>query len=169
MDSLDTTHFPIYQCNVIENWKDLGMSSVHVIRSLPNGTYVFVSYLIDFWCLGLKDSFSKVGVAKSELRHLFKNSSNYITISYQEARSLILGAIDYAKAIEILPHSSWDGFSSSFIEGNQPYEKIFTFGKDGAPFYFAGPRDYENYNVNEVVAKVIEAKGDYMVHVPSHL
>lgn len=88
-----------------------------------------------------------------------------VTISYQDARSLILGAIDFANAIEIAPHSSWNGIPSSFIEAHLAYEKKFSFGYEGKPHYVSGPNDYELYDVEEVVKKVSKVQGHYVVHL----
>ncbi len=46
------------------------------------------------------------------------------SISYQDARSLILGAIDYAKNLDMKPYAEWNKVKVS-IEGDQPYENKF--------------------------------------------
>ena len=65
----------------------------------------------------------------------------------------------------ISPDSSWHGIPSSFIEARLTYEKKFSFGQEGKPFYVSGPHDYERYNVEEIINKVSEAKGHFTVHV----
>jgi SEC-C motif len=164
-DTSASSKFPIYECKVIENWEETGISPVYVVRELANGAYVFVSYLVDFWCLGIKDVIIKIGITESELMHLFKNNYSLITIPYQDARSLVLGAIDFARTLDIPPHSSWNGVASSFIEANQPYEQKFSFGKDGSPLYFSGPYDHENYNVEEIMTRVKNANGHFIINV----
>ena len=154
-----TAKFPIHVCKVLKNWHEMGLSPVHVVREIANGTYAYVSYLMDFWCLGLKDVTVKIGMSEYELRHLFKNSGDLQTISYQDARSLILGGIDFAKSIGIPPNALWKGLPSSFVEDNQAYEKKISFGKDGSPLYIPGPYDDENYDFVETLTKVENAKG----------
>lgn len=164
--NLECSKFPVYECKVLESWEEKGISPVFVVRELTKDSYVFVSYLVDFWCLGLKDTIFKFGISKRDLTQIYSRSNDLVTISYQDARSLILGAIDFAKAIDIAPHSSWSGIPSSFIEANLTYQKKFSFGKDGKPFYFSGPNDYELYNVEDVISKVSKAKGEYVLHLP---
>jgi len=45
------------------------------------------------------------------------------------------------------------------------YEKKFSFGHEGKPFYVSGPYDDERYHVEEIIDKVSEAKGHFTVHV----
>lgn len=157
--------FPIYECKVLKNWEEVGISPVYVSRELTKDSYVFISYLVDFWCLGVKDTVLKFGISKADLKYIYSRSDNLETVSYQDARSLILGAIDFAKEINIAPHSSWNRIPSSFIEAHLTYEKKFSFGQDGKPYYFSGPHDYELYNVEEIISKVSEANGHYTVHI----
>lgn len=157
--------FPIHECKVLKNWEEIGISHVYVSRELTKDSYVFIIYLVDFWCLGVKDTIVKLGVSKKELTHFYNRNDDLVTISYQDARSLILGAMDFARAIDIAPHSSWNGIPSSFIEAHLAYEKKFSFGQEGRPHYLSGPNDYELYNVEEVVKKVVKAQGHYIVHL----
>lgn len=117
--------------------------------------------------MGLKDTIIKFGITKRDLSQIYNRGGDYDfeTISYQDARSLILGAMDFAKTIDIAPHSSWNGIPSFFIEAHLAYEKKFSFGQEGRPHYVSGPNDYELYNVEEVVKKVSKAQGHYVVHL----
>lgn len=140
---------------VLKNWEETGISPVYVTRELTKDSYVFISYLMDFWRLGLKNTIIKFGITKRDLSKIYNRGDDYDfeTVSYQDARSLILGAVDFAKAIDIAPHSSWSGIPSSFIEAHLAYEKKFSFGLEGIPHYVSGPNDYELYNVEEVVKR----------------
>jgi hypothetical protein len=157
--------FPVYECKILSDWEEQGISSVFVSREVDKDCYVVIIYLVDFWCLGIKDVIIKFGISGRELAKLYNRNYDFETISYQDARSLILGAKDFANAIDIAPHSSWKGVPFSFIEGQLTYEKKFTFGQQGKPYYVSGPNDYELYNVEEVIKKVIKAKGEYVVHL----
>ena len=105
------------------------------------------------------------GISKADLKYIYSRNDDLETVSYQDARSLILCAVDFAKAIGIAPHSSWNGIPSSFIESHLAYKKKFSFGQDGKPYYFSGPHDYELYNVEEIISKVSEANGHCTVHI----
>jgi len=157
--------FPIHECKVLENWEEKGMSPVFVTRELSKDSYVFICYLVDFWCLGVKDTFLKFGASRRDLSNFYSMNDDLVTISYQDARSLILGAVDFAKAIDIAPHSNWNGIPSSFIEAHLAYEKKFSFGHKGKPFYVSGPDDCDLYDEEEIMGKVSEANGFHTVHI----
>jgi hypothetical protein len=155
--------FPIFECKVLGNWEETGISPVYVSRAITEDSFVFISYLVDFLCLGVKDTILKFGVSKKDLEFFYSRCDDLQTISYQDARSLILGAIDFARKFDIAPGSNWNGVPSSFIEAHLPYKKKFSFGKNGKPFYFSGPRDHELYDIDEIIQKVSEAKGEITV------
>ena len=167
--TIECCKFPIHECKILKNWEELGISSIHISRKFTNDSYLFVSYLVDFLCLGLKDSLVKFGLLKRDLSDIYSQSEELINISYQDARSLILGAIDFAKSIDIDPHASWNGISSSFIEGHLPYEKKFSFGLEGKHHYISGPNDFALYYVEEIVKKVSKAQGYSTVYVSAYL
>lgn len=163
--TLECSKFPIHECKVLKDWEDIGISPVYISRKLTNSSYVLISYLVDFWCLGLKDTTLKFGISQTDLKYIYSQSHDLETVSYQDARSLILGAIDFAKAIHIAPDPSWRGIPSSFIESHLTFERKFSFGQEGKPFYISGPYDYERYNVEEIIHKVSKTKGHFTVHV----
>ena len=147
-----------------KNWEEAGISPVYISRELTKESYVFISYLVDFWCLGVKDTTLKFGISKSDLNHIYSRNDDLEIISYQDARSLILGAIDFAKAIILLLIQAGMEFLHLLLK-LFTYEKKFSFGQDGKPYYFSGPHDYELYNVEEIITKVSKANGHCTVHV----
>ncbi len=104
-------------------------------------------------------------LSKKDLAPLYVgfSSKKMISIPYAEARSVILGAIDYAKSLDITPGVKWEGIPYSFIESDQAYTQKNCFGKDGVPFYINGPRDHEKYNVEEICAKVKRNNGEFII------
>jgi len=62
-----SSKFPVYECRVIENCQEAGISPIYVVRELANDVYVFISYLVDFWCLGLNDVIVKIGITSVSL------------------------------------------------------------------------------------------------------
>ncbi|MES2199682.1 MAG: hypothetical protein V4489_05905 [Chlamydiota bacterium] len=159
------SNLPIYDCKILPNQEDVGISPIHIVRQLTDTTYVLISYLIDFWCLGLKDAFINYGLSSSELQSIFQKGPPLISLPYEEARSFILGSIDFARKIDIEPHSNWQGIVTSFIEAKKPYKKQFVFGKDGHPFYVAGPYDVQRYDLTKLIKKIKDAGGDYIINI----
>jgi hypothetical protein len=99
--------------------------------------------------LGLKNVFVTAPLEADQFEEMKGSFSNLQPISYEDARSLILGAIEYAQGIGFKPHADWK--SAQFVvEGGRPFEPKFTFGKDGKPLYVQGPDD----NVEKIMSQL---------------
>lgn len=47
---------PVYQCHITENWAKMGLATAIVARQQPSGNFVVGTYLVDTFCLGVKDT-----------------------------------------------------------------------------------------------------------------
>ncbi len=85
-------------------------------------------------CLGVKDATWSAEFEEQLTARLNTlpgySMMNFEDISYQDARSLVLGAYDFADENGFLPHEDWHK-TKGFVEWSPPYEKKFTFGKNG--------------------------------------
>ena len=55
--------FPVFECLVSDNWQkdDMGLVEILLARRQPDGDICFATYLVDKYCLGVKDTFGKDG------------------------------------------------------------------------------------------------------------
>lgn len=83
-----------------------------------------------------------INLSKSNLTkyELFDERITKELISYQDARSLILGSLAFAKKHGFAPHDNWEE-SKCMIEPNDPYEAKFTFGLNGKSLYIPSLHD----------------------------
>ena len=108
-------------------------------------------------------------MTKRELENMantLQATSSLIDISYQDARSLILGANDYATSLGLRLSLSWNETAARFVERDLPYDKKFSYGKDGVPFYVMGPYDQENYDIDDIMTKIEKADGLFLMPLP---
>ena len=166
----DLTKFPLHKCCIGKNWQKTGISNVVIIRKVFDESFIAEIYLVDIWCLGVKDAFIRKNLSNSDLQYLCNNislaSDGVIEISYEDARSIVLGSLNYAAKIGIQPHPNWHS-SNNMIEPNRTFENKFEFGKKGKPLYVAGPHD-KNVEAG-YIKKVAAAGGNYVatVDIPS--
>lgn len=136
-----SVEFPVVECQVRADWKEDGLATVLVVRQLPNLRFLFGFLLVDTYCLGLKDAYVEANIEKWDLEAIRGRFPEPMeNISYNEARSLVLGAIDYAKEQGFDPHPDWKS-AKHIVEGDKPYVHLFDFVKDGKPLYISGPHD----------------------------
>ena len=52
----------------MEGWQDTGLTPV-IVRPLPDDDRImFAEYLVDFYCLGIKNAFTKVDYSRESIR-----------------------------------------------------------------------------------------------------
>lgn len=124
--------------------KGIGIGHVMVIRRSSSGQYIVVVFLVDAYCLGVKDTFARMFTASQmvEFKRESRLLSDYQSVSPGLARGYVEAAIAFARENGFAPHGDYRKVAP--IWGDiQPTEvpKKYTFGSDGKPLYVAGPRD----------------------------
>jgi hypothetical protein len=109
---------------------------------LPSGMVAASFFLLDVWCLGVKDTFfavmtpQKFGDRKDEL----SRQQPFTDIDPSIARKLVHDAAIYAAGLGLAP--SEDFAQAEAIFGDIPMAmETFPFGKNGKPFFISGPHD----------------------------
>jgi hypothetical protein len=149
------TDFKIHECLVREDWKTDGLAATLIVRQLPNLKYLFGFFLVDTYCLGVKDVYVEANASSGAVENIKRRfPENMVPITYQEARSLILGAVEYAKGIGFEPHPDFEK-AKYIIESEKSFIHLFDFGKDGKPLYMSGPND----NPQEILATLSRHSG----------
>lgn len=138
------SHWPIYECWVPEDLFENGIGQVVISRKSPENKIAFGAYLIDTYCLGVKNCFSQI-VDLYEYQDMLERAQG-VGSAMQSAESsyvatLIYQAIQYAARFGLRPHS--DYLKASAILKNIPIDHTleFTFGKNGKPLYIQGPNE----------------------------
>lgn len=132
---------PIIESYVYRDIWQEGIGTVLIVRRLPNGNVLVANYLIDTWCLGVKDAF--VSEISREMLKPFLMQQPMESQPPEYCKALIMNAIEYGKSNGLNPNI--DKKSKQMIAGIKysPDEYTFQFGKDGKPFYINGPYDDE--------------------------
>jgi len=165
--------FHLYECLISDNWNkkdNMGLVEVLVARQQPDGNICFGVYLVDTFCLGLKNTFANVGFSRSryqsEIRNKVFRAGKPVECSIELAQQMIYQSIEYAEQFGFEPEK--DFALSQYLlaprgELEEPYQ--LTFGKDGKPFFIAGPND----NVTRVLRQLEKTAGqgnyDYLVPI----
>jgi len=89
-----------------------------------------------------------------------KPDEKQIEINSDDAHSIIYGGIDYAENLGFKPHSDFK-ITKFILNPREEIEFVDTieFGKNGKPFYFAGPYDSREKS-NGIYLKLVEMVGE---------
>jgi hypothetical protein len=161
-------HYPLRECRINEDWKESHMANIIFARNRPDSGVAIASFVVDLGCLGVKDAFANPDIMLSQYARLMQENPNPQVIFDPDcAVKLILGAIEYAKALDFKPHS--DYYYSREIFGDldaNACAETFEYGRDGKPFYVAGPYDNARKIVNHLARRLGAGEFDYVVSEP---
>jgi hypothetical protein len=135
---------PIVHCLMPTNLFEAGIGTVLVARRLPSGMLGCAWFLVDVFCLGVKDIFYRE-VSEAELRsrlEALSETQDFVEVEPSRARRLIRDAAAYAAGLGLPAAKDTPLIEAIFgdVDANACTE-TFTFGKDGKPFYVSGPSD----------------------------
>lgn len=148
-------------------WKD-GIGYLAIARQEAEGRLVFGVYLVDVYCLGVKNAFWKAGT-NGDFREMIQNmeqSQVMSPISPACLVKIIKGSVDYAHSFGFRPHPDFH-HAAMLLDGIDPSTCLqeFTFGRDGKPFYIQGP-DESPEMARAILERIHAAGGHYIVQVP---
>lgn len=146
---------PIYECRIQEEWQDTGLTVVTVARQKSNGSILLGGYIVDVWCLGLKDTYYEDNLTEQEyeerIEQIFSPEFNIITCEPALVFNVIYGAIEFAEDIGFKPHPDFSVTEYILDDVSEVPFIDLEFGQDGKPFYISGPHDQP-----EKVLKILE-------------
>lgn len=122
-----------------EEWRD-GLGYVIVIREHTGGKKSFAVYMVDRWCVGVKDTFFNVRQDDDSIEELLSRVGEYRLqeVSYNEAHNMVWGAVDYAEEAGIKPHKDFATTQYFLEEDTDEIPLIeYEFGKDGKHYLVA--------------------------------
>jgi hypothetical protein len=151
---------------VPERLWDVGIGQLILSRrSTLQGQIVCSAFLVDVWCLGVKNALNRI-LSQGEYDELVDRASMHgplMQVSPEYFCKLIHQAVDYAQSLGFAPHPDFRKartMLSDFDPSN--CHDTFEFGKDGKPFYVRGPGE-SLFRARQICNQVARAGGQYMV------
>ena len=141
-----------------------GLAQVLLLRVDEKNHHWVSSYLVDYWCLGVKNTLGPRQMTRKQYDNLLWDTEDRFEqplreITLEQAQSVIFGAVDYAKGLGLDPHSD---FRRSLAHLGPRSETLIDieFGKDGMPYFMSGPYD----DSAKIVATLRETVGEGNFH-----
>ncbi len=134
-------------CYINSNWRESGLALVFVNRRHINAHVTHAAYVVDLYCLGLKESFWTFNQDPLDFKDFMEQQQKenpqgvrLIKTEYGLVHNIIYGAIEYAGELGFLPHKSFDTTKYVLEEDDDHVEFIkLTFGYKGKPLYISSP------------------------------
>jgi hypothetical protein len=163
--------YPIHGCWIMSGWHESGMTPVVVAREQEPGKVMFGVYMVDLYCLGIKDVYTKTDYSLSkferELPIMCANQPEKCSVEL--AHEVIYGGMEYAQRYGFQPHPDFKVLLADLMldppEAHPRMDHV-AFGKDGKPFYVSGPYDDERkarFIVETLMRTAGEGNFDYLM------
>lgn len=162
---------PVEECLVRADIFSGGIGTAIVSRRMPNGSLGVGVYLLDVFCLGIKNTYFTV-LTESEYAdriEAIRENEQMEAIHPSCLRKLIDECVEFASDLGFRPQADYKisrQLLSDFDASACP--NTYTFGEDGKPFYISGPNETA-HQARKIVDKLLHRCGegnfDYIVNV----
>ena len=150
-----------------------GIGTVIVARQIGADEIAAGIFLLDTWCLGVKNAFFRIFSTRKfdDLLADVRESEDLEKASPEYAAKLISESIDYAKRLGFAPHADYGDTAVILggIDGSRCTD-TFVFGREGKPLYASGPHDTLAKS-NSIIARLDAVCGEgnyhFLLGVPS--
>ncbi len=151
---------PIAECWITKDWQNAGMCNVIVARRHKNENTTLGIYLVDLYCLGLKDADYEFNVSPADYKRIKQHPAEIEACEYVLAHNIIYGAIAFAEDYGFKPHKDFAIAQYILEEDDENVELMeLEFGREGQPFYTRGPHD-DNAKVNMIKSTLMRTAGE---------
>lgn len=139
---------PIYECLIQDDWEVTKFTPMVITRQRTNGNLVSGTYIVDLQCLGVKDTHFIYNIDPYSYREHIEQMGvgmnvDFIKIDPNLAFNIIYGAVEFAEDCGFEPHKDFTKVTEYLLDdvGTIDFVEVRFGGKDGKPFFFAGPFD----------------------------
>ena len=92
--------------------KSRGLARIVVTRSQENGKAMLGVFLVDIFCLGVKNAFCNEGLGSRQIEDKllprFYQNEKPTRVGINYAKEIICGAVEYAKSLGFEPHPDFE-------------------------------------------------------------
>lgn len=158
-------NYPIEDCWARPDWMEHGLAVIAIARRQPDSNIVFGTYMVDYYCLGLKDTYCNADVPPGRFRREYLpkifGAAPPVSISPALAHEIIYGGIEYAAQFDFQPHADFK-LSRYILDPPDlhPRTGVVEFGHDGQPLYIEGPHD----NAEAILRRLARTAGEGNFH-----
>ena len=138
-------HFPVLDCWISGLLETHGLGWVVLSRAFPNGQVAVANFLVDRYCLGVKNIHAEVlgrFTYDAKYTHGMAQKMDLEPVPPADARKLVEQAVAYARRLGFAPHADYARAARLFGSIDAAESRAeFEFGKDGKPCFISGPNE----------------------------
>lgn len=152
--------WPLHECLISRDWQSgEALVQILVARQSPAGSLAAGVFLVDLGCLGVKSAFVTMFRSFAEhetLRQRLMSTQPLMHADLNLAAKIIRDGLAYARQLGFDPDPDYREASVLLAGADaDACDDQIPLGKDGKPFFVAGPRD----NAKKIIAQLNRAVG----------
>jgi hypothetical protein len=156
---VDLASSPIAHCLLTADIENVGLGTLIVVRKLSLGRYGTAVFLLDLWCLGVKDAFFRVDEADdfNDFHKAMEFGGPLQPIAPERARRLLRDVAAFGAANGFPPPAEFaevERLLGDVESGGEP----FAFGDNGRPHYVVAETDLRR-DTKYILARLTEKLG----------
>jgi len=148
---------PVYECLINSNWQDDGFANLIIARSHTNSNITVCFYLIDLYCLGVKNTHFTFNIPLEVYRDKIAKQGHmdFKPISYALAHNIIYAGLEFAEEYGFKPHKDFTSVTQYMLDEDTEEVELIEIecGKDGKPLFICGPYDNQ-LKVESILAQL---------------
>jgi hypothetical protein len=189
-ETVDPTRSPVVECWVSSGWSagltvtghpewpeqsgdddaSSGLVGVLVAREAGRNRVSVCAWLVDVYCLGVKNDLGPTVIYRTDLPLTVRNffavfGIRPVAAPLELAQHLVLGAVDYARSLGFEPAAEADFADTRGHLGTWEGPSAIRFGRDGRPFFISGPNDNPTRVLRQLERAVGAGNFHYMIGV----
>lgn len=145
LKNISLSTMQIEECLVAEGLFKTGMGSAWISFRLPDGKLLVAAFLLDVFCLGVKNVMLFPPTRRQEYRMMVQTMNFAETLAPVKAcclKKLVVEAAAYAESLGLRPHEDYEQALTALADiETADCETVYRFGCDGKPFYIPDPED----------------------------
>lgn len=164
---------PMHECWINSDWEESKQSSIIIARKHTNGNYTIGIYLVDLFCLGVKDTHFEFNIAEPrylEIVEKYDGGAELEKVDYLLVHNIILAAVEFADDYGFKPHKNYNALTRYILEEDTDEIELMEIdcGENNEPVYFRGMHDTDA-DAARIIAQLEKTagKGNYKVIDPT--
>jgi hypothetical protein len=152
---------PIHEALVPAKLFEVGIGNLFFSRLLPDGRVAVGCFLLDVFCLGVKNAFMSImaGDKYAQRRGNWSPTETLQPMPPACFRKLVEGGVAYAHELGFSPHRDYALASRIFGDvDSTACSTRFEYGQEGKPFYVSGPHETAR-QIEAIVEQLERRKG----------
>lgn len=165
------SQWDLYTCDIDDTWEEQRFGNIVVARISPDGSTLFTaSALLDLGCLGVKDVALQPEALRARFDQLREERMANVPrtdITVDDALNILETARDYGSSLDFPQAAQLDKMLLLLgdADANRATLDVPT-GRDGKPFYVAGPRDNSQAIIRHLTNRLGPDGFHFIAHIP---